>query len=58
MRSDRPPAYPAGNKDYGVSTPVIFIVSRDGAIKVKLFEESFKNHPSLGLVLETLDKLK
>ena len=54
----RDPAYPAGNKAHGVPKPVIFIVARDGTIEAKLFEESFKDRPSLGLVLATLDKVK
>ena len=53
----RDPAYPVGNKAHGVPKPVIFIVARDGTIKAKLFEETFKTYPSLGLVLETLDKV-
>jgi peroxiredoxin len=54
----RDPAYPVGNKAHGVPTPIIFVVARDGTIKAKLFEESFKNRPSLGLVLETIDRVK
>jgi len=54
----RDPAYPVGNKAHGVPKPVIFIVGRDGTIKAKLFEESFKNRPSLALLLETIDKAK
>ncbi len=54
----RDPAYPVGNKAHGVPKPVIFIVARDGTILAKLFEESFKNRPSLALLLETIDKAK
>ncbi len=52
----RDPAYPEGNKAYGVPRPIIFIVARDGSIKAKLFEDTFKKRPPLGLVLETLDR--
>ena len=54
----RDPAYPVGNKAHGAPKPVIFVVARDGTIKAKLFEESFKNRPSLALLLETIDKVK
>jgi hypothetical protein len=40
-----------------VPRPIIFVVGRDGTIKAKLFEDTFKKRPPLGLVLETLDKL-
>ena len=53
----RDPQYPPGNRAYGVPRPIIFILDRQGTIKVKLFEESFTKRPPLGLVLETLDKL-
>ena len=53
----RDPQYGAGSKAYGVPRPIIFVVGRDGTIKAKLFEDTFKKRPPLGLVLETLDKL-
>jgi peroxiredoxin len=53
----RDPQYAAGSKAYGVPRPIIFVVGRDGTIKAKLFEDTFKKRPPLGLVLETLDKL-
>lgn len=53
----RDPQYAAGSKAYGVPRPIIFIVSRDGTIKAKLFEDTFKKRPPLGLVIETLDKV-
>lgn len=53
----RDPQYAAGSKAYGVPRPIIFIVARDGTIKAKLFEETFKTRPPLSLVLETLDKV-
>jgi peroxiredoxin len=52
----RDPQYAAGSKAYGVPRPIIFVIARDGTIKAKLFEETFKTRPPLGLVLETLDK--
>ena len=52
------PAYPVGNMAHGVPKPVIFIVAPDGTIKGKLFEESFKDRPSLALVLGAIDKVK
>jgi peroxiredoxin len=53
----RDPRYAAGSKAYGVPRPIIFVVGRDGTIKAKLFEDTFKKRPPLSLVLETLDKL-
>jgi peroxiredoxin Q/BCP len=53
----RDPQYAAGSKAYGVPRPIIFIVGRDGTIKAKLFEDTFKKRPPLALVLETLDKV-
>ena len=53
----RDPAYPAGNLAYGVPRPIIFILNRDGTIRAKLYEESYKNRPPVSLILETLDKL-
>ena len=53
----RDPAYPPGNRAYGVPRPIIFVIGRDGAIKAKLFEATFQKRPPLALVLETLDKV-
>jgi peroxiredoxin len=53
----RDPQYAAGSKAYGVPRPIIFIVSRDGTIKAKLYEDTFKKRPPLTLVLETLAKV-
>ena len=46
-----------GSKVYGVPRPIIFIVARDGTIKAKLFDDTFKKRPPLGLVIETIDKV-
>lgn len=53
----RDPAYPPGNRAYGVPRPIIFFIDRSGTIKAKLFEETFKKRPPLSLVIETLDKI-
>ncbi len=53
----RDPQYAQGNPAYGVPRPIIFIPSRDGTIKAKLFEDAFKKRPPVGLVIETLDKV-
>jgi peroxiredoxin len=53
----RDPQYAAGSKAYGVPRPIIFIAARDGTIKAKLFEETFKTRPPLALVIQTLDKV-
>ena len=49
------PQYAPGGKAYGVPQPIIFVISRDGIIKAKLFEHTFKQRPPLSLVIETLD---
>ena len=53
----RDPAYPPGNRANGVPRPIIFFIGRDGVIKAKLFEETFKNRPPLALVIKTQDDL-
>ena len=53
----RDPAYPPGNRANGVPRPIIFFIGRDGVIKAKLFEETFKKRPPLALVIKTLDDL-
>jgi peroxiredoxin len=53
----RDPAYPPGNRAHGVPRPIIFVLDHAGTIKAKLFEETFKKRPPLGLVMETLDKV-
>jgi len=53
----RDPAYPPGNRAYGVPRPIIFFVDREGTIRSKLYEESFKNRPPLKLVVDTLARL-
>jgi peroxiredoxin len=54
----RDPQYKPGSKAYGVPRPIIFILDRKGVIKAKLYEETYKTRPPLGVVLETLDKVK
>jgi peroxiredoxin len=54
----RDPQYPPGNLAYGVPRPIIFIIGRDGVIKSKLYEETYTKRPPIGLVIETLDRLK
>jgi peroxiredoxin len=53
----RDPQYKLGNMAYGVPRPIIFILNRDGVIKAKLYEDTFKTRPPVGLVIETIDKL-
>jgi peroxiredoxin len=53
----RDPQYPPGNRAYGVPRPIIFILDRNGVIKAKLYEDTFKKRPPVGLVIETLDKV-
>jgi len=53
----RDPQYLPGSRAYGVPRPIIFILDRNGVIKAKLYEESFKQRPPVDLVIETLDKV-
>jgi peroxiredoxin len=53
----RDPQYPPGSRAYGVPRPIIFILDRNGVIKAKLYEDTFKNRPPVSLVIETLDKV-
>lgn len=42
---------------YDVPRPIIFILDRNGVIKAKLYEDTFKKHLPVGLAIETLDKI-
>jgi peroxiredoxin len=53
----RDPQYPPGNLAYGVPRPIIFVLDRKGTIKAKLYEDTYKKRPPVGLVIETLDRL-
>jgi peroxiredoxin len=53
----RDPQYPPGNRAYGVPRPIIFILDRNGVIKAKLYEESFKVRPPVTAVISKLDEL-
>ncbi len=54
----RDPQYQPGSRAYGVPRPIIFVLNRNGVIKAKLYEETYKTRPPVGLVIETLDKLR
>jgi hypothetical protein len=53
----RDPEYPPGNRAYGVPRPIIFVLDPGGAIKAKLYEESFKLRPPVTAVISKLDEL-
>jgi peroxiredoxin len=53
----RDPQYAPGSKAYGVPRPIIFILDKNGVIRAKLFEESFKVRPPVTAVISTLDEL-
>ena len=53
----RDPQYASGSKAHGVPRPIILVVDRDGTVKAKLFEGSYRKRPPAGLVIETLDKV-
>lgn len=54
----RDPQYPPGNRAYGVPRPIIFILDRNGVIQDKLYEATYTKRPPIGLVIETLDKIR
>ena len=53
----RDPQYKEGSRAYGVPRPIIMVLDRKGVIKAKLYEETYKTRPPVGLVIETLDKI-
>ena len=53
----RDPQYPPGNRAYGVPRPIIFILDKNGIIRSKLYEESFKVRPPVSAVITALDAL-
>jgi peroxiredoxin len=53
----RDPQYPRGNRAYGVPRPIIFILDRNGVIRAKLYEESYKVRPPVTAVISKLDEL-
>lgn len=53
----RDPQYAPGSRAYGVPRPIIFVLDRNGMIKAKLYEESFKVRPPVTAVISKLDEL-
>jgi peroxiredoxin len=53
----RDPQYPMGSRAYGVPRPIIFVLDKQGVIKAKLYEESFKVRPPVTAVISKLDEL-
>jgi peroxiredoxin len=53
----RDPQYPPGSVAYGVPRPIIFILDKNGVIRAKLYEESFKVRPPVSAVIGALDAL-
>jgi peroxiredoxin len=53
----RDPQYPPGNRAHGVPRPIIFVLDKNGIIKTKLYEESFKDRPPVTAVIAALDRL-
>jgi peroxiredoxin len=53
----RDPQYPPGSRAYGVPRPIIFVLDKNGIIKTKLYEESFKVRPPVSAVIGALDEL-
>jgi len=54
LREER---YPEGNRAYGVPKPIVFVLTREGTIAAKLFEEDYRVRPPAALVIETLEGL-
>ena len=53
----RDPAYPPGNRAYGVPRAIIFVLDAQGVIKAKFYEENFKYRPRITTVISKLDEL-
>ena len=53
----RDPAYPAGNRAYGVPLPVVYVIDRKGIIRARLMEETFRKRPQPEAVLAAVDAL-
>ena len=50
-------SYANNPKVYGVPHPVVFVVSPDGEIQAKLYEESYKDRPAIEAILDEIDAL-
>ncbi len=53
----RDPQYAPGSRAFGVPRPIIFVLDKNGMIKAKLYEESFKVRPPVTAVISKLDEL-
>lgn len=51
----RDPAYGADSRAYGVPRPALYVIGRDGRIKARLMEESYKNRPAVETLLAAVD---
>ena len=49
--------YADNPKVYGVPHPVVFVVSPDGEIQAKLYQESYKDRPAIEAILDEIDAL-
>lgn len=53
----RDPQYPPGHRAHGVPRPITLILDRNGVIKGKLFEETFKVRPRVEAIIAKLDEV-
>jgi peroxiredoxin len=53
----RDPQYAAGHRAHGVPRPITFILDRNGVIKAKLFEETYRVRPPVAAILAKLDEV-
>ena len=53
----RDPAYPAGNKAYGVPRPAVYVIDNKGIVRARLMEENYRNRPQVEAVLAAVDAL-
>ena len=54
----RDPAYGADSRASGVPRPAIYVVGRDGKIKARLMEESYKNRPQVEALIAAVEAVK
>jgi peroxiredoxin len=47
----RDPQYPVGSAAFGVPRPTIYIIDRNGIVRARFMEPTFRTRPDLDIVL-------
>lgn len=53
----RDPQYPVGSAAFGVPRPVLYVIDRDGTIRLRYMEPTYRTRPDLDVVLADARKL-